>query len=280
MNLPALLVFPPESACSASTSVSSQGGDVAASATVYLLFWGQDWQTHIDPSTGRLLSDAFTTAVQSILDGPWMAGLRQYGVHRCRFGSSSIVGTDPPFLPHTFDEGDVQDMIQTQIDAGAFPNPEQRGHNLYIVFMPPNTKHVDVNGEAIAGEHSSFLTDGNITVSAWYAFICTNPFDETIRAFSHELAEMCTDPEDDGWKVPDGSTACSEIGDLCNSSTGPVGPVNNVEAYWSIHEGACIIPTIWSVRRTLAWAGIKLEGKGLRSLHDPIPSLNQLIVNL
>jgi hypothetical protein len=247
---------------------------------VYLLFWGHDWQTRLDESTGKRRSEAFTTAVQSILDGPWMAGLRQYGVHRCAFGSSSVVGTDPPFLPHTFDNGDVQDMIQAQIDSGADPHPEQRGRNLYIVFMPPNTKHPDADGETIAGEHSHFLTGGNLTVTAWYAFICTNPFDETIRAFTHELAEMCTDPEDDGWKVPGGTVACSEIGDLCNSSTGSVGPVNNVEAYWSVHEAACIIPTTWSVRRTLAWAGIKLNGRGIRSLHDPFPSLNQLIVNL
>lgn len=36
----------------------------------------------------------------------------------------------------------------------------------------------------------------------------------------------------------------------------------------------------WSVRRTLAWAGKTLGGKGLRSLHDPVPSLQQYLDDL
>jgi hypothetical protein len=281
MNLPGLLVFPPEPKCP-STNISSQGGAIATGAPVQLLFWGQDWQTRLDPRTGGLLANSFTAAVQSILAGPWMSGLRQYGIKHCPFGSSSVVPTDPPFLPHTFDNGDVENLIQSRIDAGQFPEPDEPGgRNLYIVFMPPNTKHPDVDGLTIAGEHSSFKTGSVIDADrAWYAFVCNNPFDETIRAFTHELAEMCSDPEDDGWKVDGGPTGCDEIGDLCNSRVGPVSGVNNVEAYWSNHEGACIIPTAWSVRRMLGWTGTALGDRGLRSLQSPIPSLNHFIVNL
>ena len=281
MDSSGLLVFPPDTSCPAA-NVSSHGGAIATGTPVHLLFWGQDWQTRLDPSRGGLLANSFTAAVKSILAGPWMSGLRQYGVKRSPFGSSTTVPTDPPFLPHTFDNGDVENLIQSRIDGGQFPEPDEPGgRNLYIVFMPPNTKHPDIDGVVVAGAHSSFSTGSVTDVDrAWYAFVCTNPFDETIRAFSHELAEMCTDPENDGWKVDGGKTGCDEVGDLCNSRVGPVSGVNNVEAYWSNHEGLCIIPTVWSVRRVLGWAGTRLNGHGLRSLQTPMPSLKQLIVNL
>jgi len=276
-----LLTFPPDPRCAA-RNVSSHGGAIATGTPLQLLFWGQDWQSRIDPNTGGLLSDTFTAAVRSILASAWMSGLVQYGVRRSALGSSRIVPTDPPFLPHTFDNGDVENLIQSLIDSGQFPEPDEPGgRNLYVVFMPRNTKHPDVNGIQISGEHSSFNTGSAIDVDrAWYAFICDKDFDEMIRAFSHELVEMCTDPEDDGWKVDDGGTGCDEIGDLCNNRTAPVNGVNNVEAYWSNREGTCIIPTVWSVRRVLGWTNRPLNGRGLRSLQDPIASLKQLIVNL
>jgi hypothetical protein len=282
---PGILVFLPESACPdgsiPSTAIWSKGGAIGTQDPVHLLYWGQDWQTRVDPNTGGLLANSFTSAVQAILAGAWMSGLRQYGVKRCPFGSASIVPYDPPLLPNTFDDGDVENMIQSRIDAGQFPEPDEPGgRNLYVAIMPPNTKHPDSHGVPISGKHSSFMTGSVIDVdTAWYAIVCNNPFTEMIRTFSHELAEMCSDPEDDGWRVYSAPRGCDEIGDLCTSRVGPVSGVNNVEAYWSMHENACIIPTIWSVRRTLAWAGTSLNGKGLRSLQDPIPSLNKFIVN-
>jgi hypothetical protein len=75
-----------------------------------------------------------------------------------------------------------------------------------------------------------------------------------------------------------GSWDSGEIGDLCNAVDGPLNGVS-VESYWSMYDGACLIPTAWSVRRTLAGAGKKLNGQGIRSLQNPIDSLNRFIVN-
>jgi hypothetical protein len=98
-------------------------------------------------------------------------------------------------------------------------------------------------------------------------------------AFCHELAEMCSDPEGDAWRIDGQGPAYSEIGDICNLEDLVLNGVN-FESYWSILDNACLIPTAWSLRRTLAGAGIKLTGQGLRSFFGPIPSLNQFIVNL
>ena len=117
MSPAGMLVFPPDNGIP-STAVTTHGGAILTGVPVQVLYWGSDWLRRIDPNTGRALSDSFTTVVQAILNGPWMSGLRQYGIRRCSFGSATTVGTDPPLLPHTFDNGDVEGLIQSRIDAG------------------------------------------------------------------------------------------------------------------------------------------------------------------
>jgi hypothetical protein len=252
---------------------------------VQLLFWGREWPALRDAS-GNLAYDTFTRAARAIVEGPWMSGLRQYGVRQCTFGGFSLItASDPPRSPSTYDKGDVADMVQSCIDAGQFPEPDEPGGRiLYVAVMPPGTQAAPVPGAVggISGEHDSF-SSGTVVDSdrVWYAFVCNKDFSEMVRAFSHELAEMCADPEDDGWNVDGAPAKCKEIGDLCNNRTGPVSGVQNVEAYWSVRENACIIPTVWSVRRMLAWASRDLPaGQGLRSLQDPMPSLKAFLLNL
>jgi len=285
MDANGIQIFPPISQCTVTSIRNKDGGKVAVGMSVWLLFWGRDWPTLRDPA-GNLAYDSFTAAARAVVEGPWMSGLRQYGVRQCKFGGISLItATDPPRLPNDYDNGDVEDMIQSCIDNGQFPEPDEPGGgHLYMTIMPPNTHHPPASdGNEISGNHDSF-SSGSVTDSdrVWYALICTNPFfPEMIRAFSHELAEMCVDPEDDGWKIDGAVPACEEIGDLCNSQTGPVSGVNNVEAYWSVRENACVIPTAWSVRRMLTWAGRDLPaGQGLLSLQNPMPSLKAFLFNL
>jgi len=145
-------------------------------------------------------------------------------------------------------------------------------------MMPPNTIYGPGGARA---SHSSFSTGSIIdSDNAWYAWIGNGSLSQMESAFCHELVEMCTDPEpQSGWSIPGSPAACSEIGDFCNLQDSTLNGVT-FESYWSIFDNSCIIPTAWSLRRTLAGAGIKLNGKGLRSLQDPIASLNQFVVNL
>ena len=94
------------------------------------------------------------------------------------------------------------------------------------------------------------------------------------RAFGHELVETCTDPEGDGWTIDGAPASLNEVGDICNKNLGTVNGVT-AEPYWSKFDGACIIPTSVSVRRTSASVGKKLNGEGLLSLQSPITSLNK-----
>jgi hypothetical protein len=261
------LLFPP--IIPGPISASNGGGAIGTGLPVQLIFWGSAWnQASTNPSAGVILSD-----VQTILRSPWISGLRQYGIRRCTFGGAIVVTSPTP--PPTYNDSDVQDLIWVLIDDNRFPEPDDPGgRNLYVVFMPPGSTYGPggIRGKHLVASDYDFPADID---HAWVGFIVTNTLNPLLSTFCHELAEMCTDPESDAWTV----TGNQEIGDVCNAVDGSLSGVN-VESYWSVFDNACLIPTAWSLRRTLAGAGIRLSGQGLRSFFGPIPSLNQFIVNL
>jgi hypothetical protein len=267
--------FPPLTICGPA-GFQNNGGQVASQQPVWLLFWGPSW--HTEPLL--TLSNNFTAAVKKILAGPYMSGLRQYGVKRCTFGGTLITASPPPLAPNTYGEGTVQGVIQPLIDNGTFSEPDEGVAILPFVIVPPNTIY---GPGGAAGAHSFFSTGSIIDAdNLGYAWVGYGPLAQMTATFSHELAEMCTDAfPQSGWAVPGAPAGCSEIGDFCN---GPSKSklVNDVfvQAYWSNYDNACLIPTAWSVRRTLAGAGKKLNGLGLTSLQKPILSMNLFLVLL
>jgi len=69
------------------TSTTDGGGQVLTDVEVILCFWGSFWSKTPAPTPS---SDTYKTAIQGILTGPYMGGLRQYrGVGQgTRFGHS------------------------------------------------------------------------------------------------------------------------------------------------------------------------------------------------
>jgi hypothetical protein len=261
-----------------STSLSFHNGALATGAPVQLVFWGSIWN---NPSTSPSAA-TIGNAVQNLLSSPFLSGLRQYGIIRSPFrGAIVVTSPEPPFLPNKFSDagGDIENLVNTLINDGKFPEPDETGgRNIYCVVMPPNTKFNGPDG--VIGAHGHFSSGSIIDVdNAWYAWIGNANLATMTRAFGHELVETCTDPEGDGWTIDGAPAALNEIGDICNKNLGTVNGVT-VEPYWSKFDGACIIPTSVSVRRTLASVGRTLNGKGLRSLQSPIPSLNKFISSL
>ncbi|HLY90325.1 MAG TPA: hypothetical protein VKQ27_15190 [Acetobacteraceae bacterium] len=249
--------------------VSNGGGAIGTGLPVQLIFWGGAWnQPATNPSVATIVA-----AARSILGGPYMAGLRQYGIRRCGFGGSSVVTSPGP--PATYQDDDIRDLVWRLIDSGQFPEPDDSGGRIiYMVFMPPGTTYGPggIRGKHLVASDFDFPADID---HAWAGFVLFNGLTTILSTFTHELVEMCTDPESDAWHV----TGNQEIGDVCNAVDGPLNGVN-VQSYWSAEDNACLIPTAYSVRRALKWSGHVLGGKGLTSIQKPIPSLNKLIVNL
>jgi hypothetical protein len=262
------LLFPPITP--RPITASNDGGAIGTGIPVQVLFWGTAWNLPAtNPSAGTIVS-----SVQSILRGPWMSGLRQYGVRRCNLGGTMVVTSPGP--PATYNDSNIQDLIWNLTDDHKFPEPDEPGgRNLYMVFMPPGTTYGPggIRGKHLVASDIDLPADVD---KAWVGFVVWNPALSTLLStFTYELAEMCTDPESDAWTV----TGNQEIGDVCNAVDGTLNGVN-VESYWSAADNACLIPTAYSVRRVLLWSGRKLGGKGLRSLQNPIGSLNQFIASL
>jgi len=262
--------FPP--IISPPITLTNHGGTVGSGVPVQLIFWGSVWnQGSTTPSAGAIVS-----AVRTILAGPYLSGLRQYGVKRCPMGDPVVVTR--PGAPSTFDDSDVQDLILALIEDNQFPPPSiASGRRLYCVFMPPGTAY---SPGGARGAHSA-VSGGELggAFTAWLAWIGNNTLSQMTSTFCHELAEMCSDPEGDGWTVNGQPSGLNEIGDVCNLLDQVVSGVN-MESYWSIYDNVCLIPTAWSLRRTLRGAGKRLDGRGLLSVQRPIPSLNRFVVDL
>ena len=181
-----------------------------------------------------------------------------------------------PGPPSTYNDGNIEDLTWALIDDSKFPEPDEPGGRiLYMVFMPPGTTYGPggIRGKHVVASNFDFPAD---TDNAWVGFVvASNLLSTILSTFTHELAEMCTDPESDAWTV----TGNQEIGDVCNAVDGTLNGVN-VESYWSGTDNACLIPTAYSLRRALFWSGHVLGGKGVTSIQKPIPSLNKFVVEL
>jgi hypothetical protein len=241
-------------------TMSNGHGAIASGVPVQLIFWGAGWNLPTtSPSAGQIV-----TAVQSILAGPFMSGLVQYGVDRSPYRGAIIVSAPAPaLLPHTFSQSDVEGLVNTLIGDGRFPEPDEDGGRIiYMVIMPPNSNY---EGDAsIVGAHGVF-SSGSITDvdHAWFAWIGNHNIDIMTRTVGHELAETCTDPEGDGWTVDGQPDGLNEIGDICNKSFQKLNGVM-LEAYWSKVDGACLLPTAYSVKRFMLSKGLD-PVEGLRS---------------
>jgi len=230
------LVFHSPCDAPASTTTSNDGGAIIADVSLQLLFWGSSWNSNPSPSIGEVVN-----AVNSILQGPYLSGLGQYGVGGGSLKGAWIVTGREPNNP--FSDDDVHSIISDLIDQGSFPEPDDPGgRNLYMFILPAN---VHSNNPKHTGEHM-YDTDFDLPFDidkTWFGWVTHNgTLDSLTPIFSHELVEACTDPEGDAVQVnPRNDSDWHEIGDVCCSNARVNGVL--VQSYWSDQDLACIIPT-------------------------------------
>jgi hypothetical protein len=261
-----------------------------------LIFWGKE-------SANSQLATLVTNAIQGLLAGPYMSYLTQYGVRRASvWGTKFITNGDPP---NPFNYGQIGQFVIDQLDGDNLPELDSDWRLVYAVLLPSNVAFVgDPRVETVplppgtvsgvVGANSSIIWNdydlGDVDNDPAHYLWVGNGGSAAIQAnvdyittvFSHELVETCTDPNNgDGIVQVGGGSATSQIGDPCNSWCDYVRGVK-AQAYW-VHNlgdplnGQCVLPKLYSVRRSLAGRNI---GGRLGSLQYPIPSLNGLIASL
>lgn len=283
------LACTPGGAAPAGTAFADKGAPKLRNVNVVLIYWGKEWAG----PAGSALAGQVTNAVQNLLAGPYMSYLVQYGIHRGRFWGQRFVNSEPP---NPFAYSDVGNFVISQLDADNLPEPDSDWPLFFCVIMPttvafqgdsrietvplpPGTisRVVGANSQIIWNDYDLGDVDND---PAYYAWIGNNgTLDYITTVLSHELVEICSDPNQGNGIVqvtPASVGGASQIGDPCTSLCGSVRGVK-VQSYWSQLDGACVIPALYSVRRTLADRNI--NGK-LSSLGQPINSLNALISSL
>lgn len=264
------------------TSFTAGVGKTLTNLHVELIFWGAWWNDN--PLAAQVES-----GVKTILAGPYMCYLAQYGVRRGDVRGTTYAGDSEP---GTFTYQDIGKFVQNLLDNDRLPEPDDEWPIVYAVIMPANSAFAGdprIPGEnplpkgavsQVAGANSRFTWNdydiGDVDNDpAYYLWVGNDgTLDYITTTLSHELAEIATDPNGgDGIRQTAGATQAGggQIGDVCTSWCDDDSGVR-VQAYWSQLDGACALPKFYSLRRTLA--GKNIGGK----LPRPLPSLNAWIV--
>ena len=256
-----LLTYPPTQSPTTPTYHGGLlGADLSGPTFVQLLFWGDWWER-----AGNERREGLEQAVQTLLASPYFDRLDQYRIfpHPTYRGSLVVTDPAPPVLPNTYSAEDIRKLVLKLIDADKFPEPDdEHGRLGFFVMMPDGTQwdQGDTGAHTKAIEKDFPFLDWD---TSWVAWITAGDFDRMTRTFSHELVELLTDPEMDGWYV-DQLAEKGELVDLCAVQAGWVDGVL-AAAYWSSSDAACVIPTRpLSVRidGTIRVNGTKEAGSG------------------
>lgn len=225
-------------------------GRVLTRVHVKPIFWESEWYRRFIPTVGDIC-----WAIETIFLGPYMDGLAQYGVGNGWLDPNPIftgLTIDPP---NPYSEAQLRKLLTDLIDwpasAGSLPDPAgdladlpTDPQMLPVVFTPRDVGFADAN----ANGFNNFMTHNGITFPyVWVKNIGDLEFLSAV--YSHELAEVCTDPFQNGVEGPAGSCgqdgAC-QIADYCygpevGRGSGFLGGAE-VSAYWSIRDGGCFLP--------------------------------------
>jgi hypothetical protein len=253
-------------------------GKTLTNIHVQLIFWGAWWDSNP-------LATQVNNALVNLLAGPYMTYLAQYGIRRGNVKGTTFAGDSEP---GTFSMQSVFSLVTGLLDDGRVPEPDDDWPIVYAVIMPvdsafagtspPDTLPLAGAVSLVNGENAwvtwsdSVIGDAETAYCVWVGNDGTLNYITTV--LSHELAEIASDPNGgDGVRqigCSGGSCQISDVRTVCQGWCDFVRGVK-VQGYWSQLDGNGVLPTMYSVRRTLF--GKSIGGK----IPRPNPSMNAWI---
>lgn len=267
----------------AGTAFVAGPGKTLTNIHVQTIFWGAWWNANP-------LAAQVNNALASLLAGPYMTYLAQYGVHRGKLRGTTFATNSEP---GTFSFNAVGNFIVNLLDNDQLPEPDDDWPNVYAVIMPLNSAFQGVSPpdtlplaagavSQVSGQNGAIIWNdydiGDVDNDpAYFLWVGNNgTLDCITTVLSHELVELATDPNGGSGVSQVGCTggAC-QIGDVLTVCQGWCDYVRGVksQAYWSQLDGNGALPRFYSVRRTLF--GKSIGGK----IPRPNPSMNTWITN-
>ena len=248
-------------------NLTDHGGLVLTSPSLFIVYWGVDWQNGFTDTSTGLPSSTYRAYLEDFLNGVggghWLATQTQYR----NASSPQGVIVDRWFdatnaLPLTPTQGQIEEEVRRAAEHFNVSSNEQA---TYVIALPPgrgDSQFVPKGGKACAWHSRAW--NNNIINVRFYPYITlpympdagtncwTNAvnqgfdsfghgiFDGVSKVLGHEYAETLTDPRIDAWYDDiwnnlnkDGG----ETGDKCNSN-----PTANIGASGSFlrssHSGA------------------------------------------
>lgn len=226
------------------SSATFHGGPIGTGLPVQLIFWGSWWNS----ANGVGQQGLIIERTKALIASDYFSELTQYGIARPTWRGALVVTEPSP--PRAFNSSKdvkaVPDLIDDLIDDDVFPDPDD-GRIAFVVLMPQGfTQSIDANGAHTYDYDYDFPFDEDNYWVAWVRFFdpaTGEDPEDTIRTLSHELVELFTDPEVDGWYAEPAETG--EISDAgVSGTTKQTAWVNgvHVQSYWSNRHSAAVIP--------------------------------------
>src|SRR5271165_5349557 len=240
----------------------NHGGRLLTRVRVKPIFWGPQWLTLGHPPVPPA---EVIWAIRTIMFSPYLDGLFQYGgVQRGSVESLGLATFDAG-PPNGFSQADIESMLKGLLDDRIIPDPGTNDQILAAVFTPPG---IWSDESGVIGFHNSMAYQGARLPYAWIGNDGTVEFISSV--YSHELAEACTDPTNQGFIDDSGachqSGAC-EIGDYCYGSAPGGGTEAHggvwVQAYWSVADNRCVVPQERFVQGRTAGSPSLIQGRFL-----------------
>lgn len=246
------------------TTMSHHGGTVAGTpggVPVQLLFWGSWWQ-----GAGAASRANIQAQTQRLLASRYFAELTQYGIPHAPVWRGSMIVTKPA-PPASGDARQTMratlDLIDDLLDDDVFPDPDDGPRIAFLVLLPDPFRFVSGPNDGALGAHGrDYDFDGPFDTDMFWAGWVRHldPIggapDNTVETLAHELIEIITDPEFDGWHT-ERRTGTNELVDAGGSpapgqapwtarSTDQTAYTNDVrvQAYWSNAHGRTVIPLL------------------------------------
>jgi hypothetical protein len=219
------------------TTPNNGNGAVIADANIHLLFWGDAWLSGSTQPTMSSVSDAFV----SLLGGPFLGRLRQYGVEHAQIADSAVVNLGlNTAAPTNFTHADCVTLVEALISEGLLPTlTNAPGFNEVFALILPSAPGSG-GGWSFSGFHNYAANSQGKNVYYLAVTSTGQALDAITACFSHEIVECCTDPDFNEIKFSNSGE--NEIADICENQFGYVNGVN-AQKYWSQNEAACVLPT-------------------------------------
>ena len=249
-----------------------EGGPVIAQPDIQVVFYGTNW---LSPQPTApwfkgtpIAPNDIMQALTSIVSGPYLSGLAQYGYTGPCFVRTPITINQTPLVSFTAPGPNVDQGLDMAAAMNGFLEFLVMGNHLeasdpdpgmfVIVILDPtvplpnqydNFGNINFTAGGAHGWAATLPAVGGLDSKVdWvYAWIGTQllPLDQITQTISHELVEAISDPYPlTGVVTTNTPTAYknyTEIGDVCNQGARVDGVA--VAAYYSVFDNTCIVPT-------------------------------------